>query len=97
MGFFFSEFLQRLVSPIAFRDVKWLTSKGNKTGTVGLINLGIDQIFSVDQANKVIEAIFTKGIYRIFGFDDGLDRKSTRLNSSHVKNSYAVFCLKKKI
>src|SRR5690606_39689227 len=24
-----------------------------------------------------------------------LDRKSTRLNSSHVKISYAVFCLKK--
>src|SRR5690606_42126882 len=33
--------------------------------------------------------------------DDGYrgrveDRKSTRLNSSHVKISYAVFCLKKK-
>src|SRR5690606_39912554 len=27
---------------------------------------------------------------------DPLDRKSTRLNSSHVKISYAVFCLKKK-
>src|SRR5690606_40235695 len=27
---------------------------------------------------------------------DGADRKSTRLNSSHVKISYAVFCLKKK-
>src|SRR5690606_23991433 len=27
---------------------------------------------------------------------DPTDRKSTRLNSSHVKNSYAVFCLKKK-
>src|SRR5207302_11389562 len=26
----------------------------------------------------------------------GQDRKSTRLNSSHVKISYAVFCLKKK-
>src|SRR5690606_41312395 len=25
-----------------------------------------------------------------------VDRKSTRLNSSHVKSSYAVFCLKKK-
>src|SRR6266700_5305503 len=24
------------------------------------------------------------------------DRKSTRLNSSHVKSSYAVFCLQKK-
>src|SRR2546426_1917837 len=28
--------------------------------------------------------------------DDG-DRKSTRLNSSHLVISYAVFCLKKKI
>src|SRR5690554_6108061 len=27
---------------------------------------------------------------------DNLDRKSTRLNSSHVRISYAVFCLKKK-
>src|SRR5256885_5174040 len=26
----------------------------------------------------------------------GLDRKSTRLNSSHLVISYAVFCLKKK-
>src|SRR5688572_32200325 len=26
----------------------------------------------------------------------GLDRKSTRLNSSHSQTSYAVFCLKKK-
>src|SRR5574340_1334293 len=29
--------------------------------------------------------------YRVY-----LDRKSTRLNSSHQKISYAVFCLKKK-
>src|SRR5207249_8320976 len=29
-------------------------------------------------------------------FSDLLDRKSTRLNSSHVSISYAVFCLKKK-
>src|SRR5262245_62457056 len=27
---------------------------------------------------------------------DRRDRKSTRLNSSHLGNSYAVFCLKKK-
>src|SRR6266511_3058334 len=30
------------------------------------------------------------------GHGQPLDRKSTRLNSSHVKISYAVFCLKKK-
>src|SRR2546430_7741950 len=29
-------------------------------------------------------------------YDAGLDRKSTRLNSSHSQISYAVFCLKKK-
>src|SRR5256885_8986812 len=29
-------------------------------------------------------------------YDLGIDRKSTRLNSSHLVISYAVFCLKKK-
>src|SRR5690606_40323940 len=33
---------------------------------------------------------------RAGGRGGGRDRKSTRLNSSHVKISYAVFCLKKK-
>src|SRR5262245_62498915 len=31
------------------------------------------------------------------GVAGGIDRKSTRLNSSHLGISYAVFCLKKKI
>src|SRR5690625_6780310 len=31
-----------------------------------------------------------------YGVTSWLDRKSTRLNSSHVAISYAVFCLKKK-
>src|SRR5690242_21214765 len=36
-------------------------------------------------------------IFRTFGErDDEADRKSTRLNSSHMSISYAVFCLKKK-
>src|SRR5690554_7074367 len=38
----------------------------------------------------VIDAVFK----REFAAED---RKSTRLNSSHVRISYAVFCLKKKI
>src|SRR2546430_10861118 len=36
------------------------------------------------------------GAYRIAPDMSGADRKSTRLNSSHSQNSYAVFCLKKK-
>src|SRR3712207_8637621 len=31
----------------------------------------------------------------VFDVDGVLDRKSTRLNSSHANISYAVFCLKK--
>src|SRR3989442_10912533 len=49
----------------------------------------------------------TSGEVRVSGFNVAelrprdvpmlqLDRKSTRLNSSHVRISYAVFCLKKK-
>src|SRR5690349_24794974 len=33
---------------------------------------------------------------QVVGLEVPLDRKSTRLNSSHVEISYAVFCLKKK-
>src|SRR5256885_7595588 len=33
---------------------------------------------------------------RRFAAGAGVDRKSTRLNSSHLVISYAVFCLKKK-
>src|SRR5690625_6862950 len=34
--------------------------------------------------------------YQLLLSDGATDRKSTRLNSSHVAISYAVFCLKKK-
>src|SRR5699024_4971587 len=43
---------------------------------------------------------FPIGEYTTYGIVSNLsnrDRKSTRLNSSHVSISYAVFCLKKKI
>src|SRR5690606_41460665 len=41
--------------------------------------------FGADQGDRAGETLLPEG-----------DRKSTRLNSSHVKISYAVFCLKKK-
>src|SRR5690554_8183320 len=37
-----------------------------------------------------------QALYSGLTFGAGGDRKSTRLNSSHVRISYAVFCLKKK-
>src|SRR5690606_41228853 len=48
-----------------------------------------------------LEALHRMRVQRLLGgvpraFPTRADRKSTRLNSSHVKISYAVFCLKKK-
>src|SRR5438477_4873776 len=40
------------------------------------------------------EPLRPEGMERVLGMP--LDRKSTRLNSSHMSISYAVFCLKKK-
>src|SRR5438309_7372457 len=39
---------------------------------------------------------FAPDVGRADGGDFKIDRKSTRLNSSHSSISYAVFCLKKK-
>src|SRR5439155_2413784 len=62
----------------------------------------------VDQIDVAAEERAVRPLHRARGGDEDLrraadrkhevvDRKSTRLNSSHVAISYAVFCLKKKI
>src|SRR5690349_22901074 len=43
---------------------------------------------------RAVRTVRTVGV--ALGHDAQTDRKSTRLNSSHVEISYAVFCLKKK-
>src|SRR5258707_6299571 len=51
------------------------------------------------KASVIARQILTPlDLERTFGMTGGniLDRKSTRLNSSHANISYAVFCLKKK-
>src|SRR5690625_6405462 len=54
----------------------------------------------LDKDPEVIEKLQETGRYKVkvHKTDDvveNIDRKSTRLNSSHVAISYAVFCLKK--
>src|SRR5438034_4764930 len=44
-----------------------------------------------------VQPLLPHGLRAALQIDEGrLDRKSTRLNSSHTVISYAVFCLKKK-
>src|SRR5438067_4301448 len=65
-------------------------AKGIGTNPDELIAASLGGCFSMALANEL----------GLAGFDaeriETTDRKSTRLNSSHVSISYAVFCLKKK-
>src|SRR3989454_8341504 len=49
-----------------------------------------------DQLAAVIEGVISQRLVPRIGGELIADRKSTRLNSSHLVISYAVFCLKKK-
>src|SRR5690625_1812421 len=83
---------------------------GNSRSTVGTISdiyasvrllwsrlgspfVGYSSVFSFNNPNGMCEACQGLGYVEDI---DLKDRKSTRLNSSHVAISYAVFCLKKK-
>src|SRR5690606_42028110 len=59
-----------------------------------------EQVEEEETAQGMIDSLKLIGTngFGIYTMDKELaqDRKSTRLNSSHVKISYAVFCLKKK-
>src|SRR5690625_5703532 len=62
----------------------------------GTIRAGLVGLFSckgVEQTDQVTAMTTTESVYNRRWKED---RKSTRLNSSHVAISYAVFCLKKK-
>src|SRR5690606_39762153 len=55
----------------------------------------IDIFPAVSDKDAIRVELFDEEIESLAFFDPLTDRKSTRLNSSHVKISYAVFCLKK--
>src|SRR2546422_3049117 len=51
---------------------------------------------AIDQKSLMIWCIDSRRTYPSLPREKSVDRKSTRLNSSHGYISYAVFCLKKK-
>src|SRR5690606_39865826 len=58
---------------------------------------GTDSPAGTIVANATSDAVVScTTVTRLTSTFPAQDRKSTRLNSSHVKISYAVFCLKKK-
>src|SRR5687768_17674685 len=82
------------------------TTLFRSNGTIGLIDFGMvgvldertqellpDLLIAINQQNadRLVDVFLELGVTR-----KRIDRKSTRLNSSHGYISYAVFCLKKK-
>src|SRR5690242_21219287 len=78
-------------------------ARSSRTGIAWVIEVGMIQHvkgfgakLKID-ALRDLEVLHQSGIkVPKIGIDEELDRKSTRLNSSHMSISYAVFCLKKK-
>src|SRR5574344_2375156 len=64
----------------------------NDTATTEIYTLSLHDALPISIQRHLDE--FYKAYLRVFY--PSLDRKSTRLNSSHQIISYAVFCLKKK-
>src|SRR5256885_8130405 len=62
---------------------------------VTMLNAGKSYIEHIPQ-NKIQQFVNSKHFGATNDFEKLKDRKSTRLNSSHLVISYAVFCLKKK-
>src|SRR5690349_22205515 len=69
----------------------------NDTATTEIYTLSLHDALPILPLVPVIRPAGRQQRAGRFGEQRGrIDRKSTRLNSSHVEISYAVFCLKKK-
>src|SRR6266511_5997258 len=70
----------------------------NDTATTEIYTLSLHDALPIRTRSTAPprRAVRRSSVTRARGSSSGSDRKSTRLNSSHVKISYAVFCLKKK-
>src|SRR5690606_39580568 len=71
-------------------------SYGRILGANEKLNVGVMGVNARGKALANNFAMQPNAVIRHLCDVDRRDRKSTRLNSSHVKISYAVFCLKKK-
>src|SRR5258708_24725702 len=77
-----------------FRSVLSYLSAGRPI--IALVPEGNPAALDVLEAGGCVAPPTSAGAVEAAGWLAGIDRKSTRLNSSHQIISYAVFCLKKK-
>src|SRR3712207_379511 len=75
----------------AFHDVDTYSSLKKQYKMLKLV-----LAFQDDAERALRSGVYLDKITSMLEMRDKIDRKSTRLNSSHANISYAVFCLKKK-
>src|SRR6266498_4977565 len=68
----------------------------NDTATTEIYTLSLHDALPIALRDAVLGLTIRADCFISSGGVSVGDRKSTRLNSSHVRISYAVFCLKKK-
>src|SRR6266498_4858111 len=68
----------------------------NDTATTEIYTLSLHDALPIDQQRSLEADLVLVLGDQVHEPPQLIDRKSTRLNSSHVRISYAVFCLKKK-
>src|SRR5258705_5560367 len=69
----------------------------NDTATPEIYTLSLHDALPISSRHSPLYRLRQGNLVRQPVRQLGLDRKSTRLNSSHLGISYAVFCLKKKM
>src|SRR3712207_7615175 len=79
-------------SEVVLADVRQLVEMGAEHVTFG----DPDFFNGIRHSLRIVEAMHDEFPALTFDATIKVDRKSTRLNSSHANISYAVFCLKKK-
>src|SRR5690606_41714026 len=95
--FFFNSTATTEIYTLSLHDALPIYPKYGYYQTVQMDNQGREQVYSRFQGFIFGGAPRGESKSLSFSIRNVLeDRKSTRLNSSHVKISYAVFCLKKK-
>src|SRR5439155_11164002 len=99
--FFFSDTATTDIYTLSLHDALpiWVTVREIKAAPPGTLDVAEAQVI-ISGGRGLKEPANFKVLEELAGAFGGRaakgDRKSTRLNSSHVAISYAVFCLKKK-
>src|SRR5438067_2452410 len=81
------------------RGLEWVLAH-RQEHEVRIVNISaggdFDESYLTNSLSQTVERCVREGLTVVCAVGNAGDRKSTRLNSSHVSISYAVFCLKKK-